>query len=157
MVYISRENRGRFLFDNLDALRSAGIYEPALFSAYIHGPHLPPKDWKHLFGLADREELSGCGDPVPSKPIEVYRGVSDCRHRSYIRGLSWTMNPNTAAWFATRLTQPGSTPAVYSLQVKPEEILCITNQRNEEEVIIAIGECGRTKRLEPIPESIKPS
>jgi|GEM_PF-6754476 len=156
MMLTGNQHRGRLLFDNLHSFKAAGIYEAALFNAYTHGPHLRPRDWQFLFTLADREKLATCGDPLPSNPIEVYRGVSDRRHRKWIRGLSWTTNPNTAAWFAIRHARPYAVPAVYSLRVKPEEILCITNDREEEEVMVAAWDCGRMKRLEPMPESIKP-
>ena len=161
MCLTGNDNREQLLFDNIRLFKATGVYEIALIEAYLHGPTIHPKDWEFHFALADREKLLACGDPVPSKPIKVFRGVTDRRRRRYIRGLSWTTNPNTAAWFATdyfrpNSPRPGSIPAVYSLWVKPEQILHITNEREEEEIIIATWECGRVKRLEPMPESIKP-
>lgn len=159
MGLTGHEHRGRLLCDNLDAFKSAGGYEAALYYAFTHGPTMRPKHWQYLFSLADRKKLIACGDPIPPTPIEVYRGVSDCRLRSWIRGMSWTRDPKIAAWFATsfatRTILPlGAIPAVYSLRVNPEQILCITNERSEEEVIVAAWECGRMKRLDIMPESI---
>jgi hypothetical protein len=71
--------------------------------------------------------------------------------------MSWTTNPNTAAWFATRFASAEHDPAVYSLRVNPEHILHITNERAEEEVVVDVWKCGRMKQMSKIPESVKPT
>ncbi len=152
----ARQDRGELLFSNTRAFRDKGIYEAVLAFAFSLGPHLHPNEWRYLFSLADRTKLLAQGDPIPTKPITVYRGVSHCGHRLWIRGLSWSMNPNTAAWFATRFPSPYRIPAVYSVRVRPEQILLVLNDRGEEEVVVEVSQLGRLKRLNPMPESVYP-
>lgn len=156
MMLVGHQQKGELLLANIRPFLNRGIYEAALFESYIHGPHYLPAHWRHLFSFADRARLQAQGDPLPASPITVYRGVSDRKHRSWIKGMSWTTNPHTAAWFAMRFTSPEKTPAVYSIVAKPGDILLMTNNRNEEEVILAVWQCGRAKRLEAMPESVKP-
>jgi len=112
-------------------------------------------EWKSFFSFADLQKLRALGEPLPKRRITVYRGVT-CSKFGY-RGISWTTNPNTAAWFASRYSVAGGDPAVYSLLVRPDQILYMTNARNEEEVVIEVWSCGRAKRLLPMPPSIKPA
>ena len=154
MSLVDHEERGRLLKDNILAFLSVGIYEAALHKTFIHGPHLKNTEWKSFFSFADLQKLRALGEPLPEKRITVYRGVSSSKFGH--RGISWTTNPNTAAWFASRHSVAGGDPAVYSLLVRPDQILYITNARNEEEVVIEVWRCGRAKRLLPMPPSIKP-
>lgn len=154
MSLVDHEERGRLLKDNILAFLSVGIYEAALHKTFIHGPHLKNAEWKDFFSLADLQKLRALGEPLPERPITVYRGVTCSKFGP--RGMSWTANPNTAAWFASRFPAAGRNPAVYSLLVRPDQILYMTNARNEEEVVIALWMCGRAKRLLPMPQSIKP-
>lgn len=146
------QNRGELLIDNLEQLISRGMYEEALYATYTHGPHFDTQFWRFLFEKADRKKLAAFGEPIPNKPIKVYRGISDAMHLKWIRGLSWSLNPNLAAWFATRYARRGK-PAVFSLLVDPQSILMITNDRREEEVIVATWKCGTAKRVIPMPEA----
>lgn len=149
------KSRGYLLLANVELLKQRGMYEQNLYGTYIHGPHLSPGRWRRLFEAADRSKLAALGEALPDKPVTVYRGVSDAKHREWRRGLSWTLEPRVAAWFATRHAGQGE-PAVYSLRVEPESILVVTNERSEAEVVVAIWECGRTKRVIPMPEPRKP-
>lgn len=149
-------DRGQLLFDNIQQFRKAGIYEKALFKTFIHGPTMPPDNWQFLFSFADLEKLHACGGPVPTFNMTVFRGVNNCRQRRWIRGPSWTSNPSTAAWFASRFTFPDANPALYSVCVRPEHVLFVTNDRSEEEVVVAIWQCSKIKRVSPMPAAIKP-
>jgi hypothetical protein len=156
IMKVGHQDRGKLLIANISQFLKAGIYEAALFEAYIHGPYLHQSRWKQLFAFADREKLSILGEPIPTEEILVFRGVkSDCRHS--VSGVSWTKNPNTAAWFALRNARPGDKPAVYSLRVKPKEIFFITNERAEEEVMVSAWNIRRMKRLDPMPDPVKPA
>lgn len=157
MVLVGHQDRVRLLCDNIDVFRSRGWYEKALIAAYIHGPYMRPADWRHLFDLSDPKRLRDAGDAIPPGKVIVYRGIRHSGHRGYIRGTSWTTNPNTAAWFATRHAGPIDAPAVYSITVESENILFATDDRSESEIVIAVWRCGRVKRIHPMPESIHPS
>jgi len=156
MILVGHHERGDVLEANIEAFLDRGIYEAALFECYTHGPHYSPDSWRNLIGLADRAKLLAQGDALPTKPITVYRGISHSGHKEWIRGLSWTTNPNTAAWFATRKPRPGRFPAVYSILARPKDILLMTNVRAEEDVALAFWKGGHVKRLIPMPRSIKP-
>ena len=156
MILVGHQERGDVLEANIIAFLDRGIYEAALFECYTHGPRYTPDSWRNLISLADRAKLLAQGDALPTKPITVYRGIADCGHCEWIRGLSWTTNPNTAAWFAKRYTRPERTPAVYSIRARPENILLVTNCRAEQEVVLSVWDCGPVKRLDPMPRSIKP-
>lgn len=154
MYLVGHEERGQLLSNNIESFLSVGIYEQALPITFTHGPHLKLVQWKKFFSLADRQKLRALGDPIPDSPITIYRGVTCSRFGH--RGLSWTRNPNTAAWFALRHPEASRNPVVYSLLVKPDQIIFMTNDRNEEEVVIEVWRCGKEKRLHPMPRSIKP-
>ena len=155
MSLVGHEERGRLLKDNIIAFLSVGIYEAALHKTFIHGPHLKTVEWKSFFSFADLQKLRAFGDPLPKRQITVYRGVT-CSKFGH-RGMSWTTNPNTAAWFASRYPVAGGKPVVYSLLVRPDQIIYMTNARNEEEVVVEVWSCGRSKRMLPMPQSIKPA
>ena len=65
--------------------------------------------------------------------VTVYRGVTSYNAKN-IRALSWTLNYDTAKWFASRFGEHGT---VYEARVYKEHILALFNRRNEAEVIIA--------------------
>lgn len=155
MSLVDNQERGQLLIDNIASFLSVGIYEAALHKTFIHGPHLKAADWKALFSFADMQKLRALGEPLPEGQITIYRGVT-CSKFGH-RGMSWTENPNTAAWFASRYPGAGRKPAVYSLLVRPDQIIYMTNARNEEEVVIEVWRCGKAKRLFPMPQSIKPA
>lgn len=64
--------------------------------------------------------------------VTVYRGVTSCNAQN-VKALSWTLNRETAEWFAHRYGESGT---VYEAQVRKENIYAIFLGRNEEEVIV---------------------
>lgn len=80
--------------------------------------------------LMDEEELrqyQGLEDTVT-----VYRGVTSYNGKN-IKALSWTLDRDTAEWFAHRFGEEGT---VYEAQVRKEHILALFTGRNESEVIV---------------------
>jgi len=75
----------------------------------------------------ERQELTDL-----ESPVTVYRGVTSYNAKN-IRALSWTLNYETAKWFATRFGENGT---VYEAQVDKDRILALFNGRNESEVIV---------------------
>lgn len=65
-------------------------------------------------------------------PVTVYRGVTSY-NADHIKALSWTLNYDTAAWFAHRFDEAGT---VYEAQIAKEHILAYLNGRNEQEVVV---------------------
>jgi len=64
--------------------------------------------------------------------VTVYRGVTT-HNANNVRALSWTLDYDTAKWFASRFGESGT---IYEAQVKREDILALFKGRNEAEVII---------------------
>jgi hypothetical protein len=91
--------------------------------------------------LADRAKFLAAGDELPGPgPFTVYRGVAGCGKARRIRGLSWTLSLQRAAWFANRFRL--ADPAVYRLTADDAQVLAYLNTRyrNEEELLILVGE-----------------
>ena len=78
--------------------------------------------------------------------VTVYRGVTSYNVKN-VKALSWTLDRDTAEWFAHRFGEEGT---VYEAQIPKEHILAYFNGRNESEVVVD------PKYLEQIMESPKP-
>ena len=78
----------------------------------------------------DEEELqeySNLGDVVV-----IYRGVTEYNNKQ-IKAMSWTLNKDTAKWFANRFNQKGY---VYQAKINKKDILAFCDRRNEKELIV---------------------
>lgn len=64
--------------------------------------------------------------------VTVYRGVTSYNAKN-LKGLSWTLNPETAEWFANRFGEDGT---VYEAQIAKAHIYAYFKGRNESEVIV---------------------
>ena len=95
---------------------------------------ITPKDFIEIFKEADKkylmekEEL----DIYKSLPDEVviYRGV---KPNSSTKALSWSLNKETAQWFADRFEENGK---VYSAKIKKKDVLAYFDGRKEQEVVV---------------------
>ena len=64
--------------------------------------------------------------------LTIYRGVTPYNAKS-VRALSWTLDRDTAEWFAHRFDQEGT---VYEATIKKDHVCAVFNGRNESEVIV---------------------
>jgi len=80
--------------------------------------------------LMDEDELQQWRDL--DDEITVYRGVTPYNEKN-IRALSWTLDRETAEWFAHRFDEDGT---VYQARIEKEHVYAIFNGRNESEVIV---------------------
>ena len=80
--------------------------------------------------LMDEEELREFGELDDT--ITVYRGVTPHNAKN-IKALSWTLDRNTAEWFAHRFGEEGT---VYEAQIDKEHICALFTGRNESEIIV---------------------
>ena len=89
-----------------------------------------------MFQDADPEVLMNSDDYAvyQSLPdtITVYRGVVGTAEDSYL-GLSWSLNQETAEWFAKRFGHRGY---VYEGQIDKKYVYAYFSGRNESEVVI---------------------
>ncbi len=81
------------------------------------------------------------GDPIPSRTLTLYRGVSGRGAARRGTGLSWTANPDVARWFAGRDVYgadcgDGAAPALYRLQVDSRSVLTHLITRGEDEFLV---------------------
>ncbi len=84
-------------------------------------------DPEALMDDEEREQLASLDDPVT-----VYRGVTTYNAKN-IKALSWTLERNTAEWFAHRFGEDGT---VYEAQIAKAHILALFNGRNESEIVL---------------------
>ena len=64
--------------------------------------------------------------------VTVYRGVTPHNAKS-VKALSWSLNQETAEWFAHRFGENGT---VYEAQIDKKHIYAYFGGRNESEVIV---------------------
>ena len=101
-----------------------------------HDPNLPRSRLLAMFRAADpailmddeeRKMLNTLGDAVT-----VYRGVHSAKSNG-VNAMSWTLDQETAAWFAGRYGRQGF---VYEAKINKEHIHALFLGRNESEVIV---------------------
>src|SRR5262249_51087973 len=130
----------QLVWDNVNVLREAGLYEPALLHAFTmtnsNHAHWPFDLIEAMFRLADREQLRAAGDPLPGPgPFTLCRGVAGHGRRRRLRGFSWTDDVFQAAWFATRFGLVH--PVVLTVTVEADAVLSYVNDRQEREFVVA--------------------
>lgn len=89
-----------------------------------------------LFKVADPAHLMDQEDYIQFKALDdtvtVYRGVTPHNAKN-VKALSWTLNRETAEWFAHRFGEEGT---VYEAQIEKQYIYALFDGRNESEVIL---------------------
>lgn len=97
--------------------------------------NVPPKDLKCLFRQADKKHLMSKEEYEQylnfPNTVKVYRGVNSLKGA---KGLSWTLNLETARWFSHRFNPTES--YVLSAEVPKEKIFAYFMDRNEYEVVV---------------------
>ncbi len=149
-----------FVADNCIALLKMGKYEEALLSAWVdtktNFASWSTKSIRFMFDLANPEKLRAAGDPIPDKKeFTLYRGVAGKGKARRVNGISWTISPNVAAWFAKRFESLGlGDPAVFKITVPKDLVLAYTEERKESEFLLKLPLPSRPKRLKVMPEPI---
>jgi len=69
--------------------------------------------------------------------VKVYRGTSGIGRWKAQQGISWTIDPDVAGWFACRYASEDRKPLVVSASVDASDILFYDNGRDEQEVILS--------------------
>ena len=101
--------------------------------------NLRPNELIHLFeslpmDLLMTEEDKQLWGTFP-ETIMIFRGVNKHNESSVGTALSWTLNPETAKWFANRFDDKHE-GKVYCQTVNKSDVLAFFNTRNETEVLI---------------------
>ena len=99
-------------------------------------PDLSKADLISMFKSADPQSLMDDDEykqfQTMDDTVTVYRGVTSY-NADNVKALSWTLNKETAEWFAQRFDEDGT---VYEAQIGKEHIYAVFNGRNESEVIL---------------------
>jgi len=141
MGYMPNTRRLAFVFDNIQALKSHGLFEKALLDAYI-ATRTNFSNWSislidYLLELADRRKLLESGSPLPGDgPFTIYRGVSGRGPARRIRGISWTGSMERAIWFAKRFSL--EKPVVFRATLEKYLVYAYSNDRSESEFLCEI-------------------
>lgn len=107
-TFIEIYTRGEYGFDKID---------PAFIRQVFNYRYLS-KEWKPF---ESEEEF-----------ITVYRGVTK-KSSPLDKAYSWTLDKKVAEFFATRFESRGK---VITAKVRPKDIICLIDTRNEKEVLI---------------------
>lgn len=87
--------------------------------------------------MMNAEELIEFNDLPES--LKVWRGVNksdECKVKDLI-SYSWTLDYDTASWFANRnLYSDISSPLVFGLEINKEDVLAYFTRRDEKEIVI---------------------
>jgi len=151
---LNQEDRMAFVFDNAPSLLLFGVYEIALFNAYV-SCHANLHAWdvktlKFLFKLCDREVLYRSGGVFCGNyPLIVYRGVCGEGEGYRPRGLSWTNDFEKAKWFAKfpeeRFGVKLPNCHVYQVSIAREDVYFYNDDRQESEFVCDIKARHRPK------------
>ena len=107
-------------------------------------PYLSQKDFSRILADAWTQTEAPHNDPnlmeideykqfkELENTVTVYRGVTPY-NADNLKGLSWTLNPETAEWFANRFGDDGT---VYEAQIEKSHIYAYFSSRNESEIIV---------------------
>lgn len=76
--------------------------------------------------------------------VTIYRGVTS-HNRRYKMALSWTIDRETAVWFANRFDT--GTGEVWEMVIPRERICCFFSRRNEQEVIVNLYGCKNERTV----------
>lgn len=108
-----------------------GVWEMAAFPARALGIGT----WVDLFRSAGLINEYGEEVGLPDNPIRAWRGAPWGQRR----GMSWTLDLDRAAWFASRSTLWGRPGEVFEVEIPPPAILAFNlgvEGRAEHEVIV---------------------
>lgn len=101
-----------------------------------HDPNLPRSRLLAMFRAADPAILMDDEEQKLLDTLEdtvtVYRGVHSAKSNG-VNAMSWTLDQETAAWFAGRYRRQG---CVYEAKIQKEHIHALFLGRNESEVIV---------------------
>ena len=99
-------------------------------------PNLSKRDLLSLFKATDPTLLMDEEDYQQFQDLDdvvtVYRGVTSMNAKN-VKALSWTLDRDTAEWFAHRFGENGT---VYEAQIHKQHIYAYFSGRNESEVIV---------------------
>ena len=128
----------KFVYPHLSQADMSGILASAWTKAEAPNRDVNVKQSKLLsmFKSADPSALMDEEDLERFQKLEdtvtVYRGVTSF-NADNVKALSWTLDQETAEWFAHRFGEDGT---VYEAQISKEHIYAYFSGRNEAEVIV---------------------
>lgn len=97
------------------------------------------------------EELDYADYEKLPEEMTVYRGLQGPKAK--VRGLSWTLDPAVASWFAQRFNKAGR---VFEARIRKKDVLFFTDACGEKEVVLNPRKLRSVKAVEPVAP-VRPS
>lgn len=111
-----------------------------------HDVNVPVEKIKKMFEKANKEFLMSTDELKIFNRLEneftIYRGFYS---NNYYNALSWTLDKETAHFFATRFSDKGS---IYQANIKKEDIYAYFDCRNEKELIVNYDKLYNIAKIE---------
>lgn len=79
--------------------------------------------------------------------VRIYRGVGSGLKKD-IRAMSWTLNPNMAAWFAFRFDSKHQQGIVWETDIAKSDILAYFDVGGEDEIVVSPQNLGKVQKKE---------
>jgi hypothetical protein len=135
------------VLENADLLKACGMLERATVASFTiastSNAGWPLAHIERHLRFCDKVRLLTAGDPLPEgDPLTVYRGVAGDGTWRKVRGLSWTLDPDLACWFACR-REDLVNPAVMVATIRRSSVWFYSNGRDEQEVVVRPSRCRR--------------
>ncbi len=150
---IADENWHKFVFLHerpyrLEALEKVmndveepGVFWPLAASVWIDSENIADNfhRWRTIWANGPTRRVAKCMSRqervalrgMPTN-ITVYRGVG---HRGAVEGLSWTIDPERAIWFAKRFADACRTPILAEGSIQQDKVLAYFTGRGESEIV----------------------
>jgi hypothetical protein len=138
MMRLDKQDRVRFLLNNIQAFNDAGRFEEAILRLYRidNSPFSIGGDfavWKDLFQSCSPGRLYALGTPITFATATVYRISVTGTEKS----LSWTLSREIVKGFAKRWhEQKIGNGRIYTMDVARKNILVYLTDHQEEEVVL---------------------
>lgn len=68
--------------------------------------------------------------------LTLWRGTSKLSQRDAVRGFSWTLDRNTACWFAMRFIEINGSPLVLRAEINAADVALFHDDRSEREAVL---------------------
>ncbi len=100
-------------------------------------------------GVSIRRMMRAARFPHPfTGQVKLYRGTCGIARWKAQQGMSWTIDPDVAGWFALRFAGDDRQPLVLVASIDASEIVFYDNDRSEQEVVFS-GSVSATVEGDP--------
>lgn len=102
-------------------------------------PNMTQSELVQIFSACDKQMLMSQEDWTYYKnlpeELTIYRGTKTQR-KNDIKALSWTLNPDTAKFFASRFLRNGESGYIFRTTIKKEQTFAYFSDADEAEIVV---------------------